>query len=108
MPNGEGKPWTPRRPNNDQLWKLLGLVFVPAIGWLLITVIAHSQELSARAVQVEASAEQQEQAEGERHEIAKQVERVEERVNNYQRANDSAHLRQERKLDRILEKIEVR
>ena len=105
MPNGEGKPWVPRRPNNDVLWKLLGVVFVPILFWLAATVVGHSEELASRGATIDRAESDQEQAESDRHEISKKVERVEERVDNYQRANDSAHIRQERKLDTIIERL---
>ncbi len=103
-PNGQGRDtWIHRR--NDTMWKLLGVIFVPAIAWLLITVIGHSEEIAARGVEVKRSTTEQAQAEDERHEISKKVERLDERINNYQHSNDAAHARQDGKLDRILQQL---
>jgi len=109
MPNGDtGRGgWLLRKNHESQvLWKMLGLVFIPAIGWLAITVIGHSEELSAHEVDVSRTTEAAEQAIEERHAIDLKLSRLEERQMQQQRSNDAAHTRQDAKLDRILDRLE--
>jgi|1_EtaG_2_1085319.scaffolds.fasta_scaffold01604_8 hypothetical protein len=104
MPNGTGKSWTTRR--ESVLFKVVLSVGVPVVAWTLLTVIAHSEELAARGAVADRTEAEQAQAEAERLEIARRLERVEERVGNYQESNREAHERQERALERILEAVE--
>ena len=101
MPNGEGKTWTPRRPNNETLWKFLGIIFVPVIMGLGIAVAGLSQDMSAAEVKLERA----EQTAEELHEIDKKLGRLEERQLQQQKSNDEAHDRQDDKLDKILEQL---
>ena len=104
MPNGSGGSWTPRR--ESIVFKAILGIGIPVVAWTLLTVIAHSEELAARGAIADRTEAEQQQAEAERLEIARRLERVEERVGNYQEANEAAHRRQERSLQRILEAVE--
>ena len=101
MPNGDGKAWTPRRPNNETLWKFLGIIFVPVIMGLGIAVAGLSQDMSAAEVKLERA----EQTAEELHQIDKKLGRLEERQLQQQKSNDDAHRRQDDKLDKILEQL---
>lgn len=108
MPNGNGKAWTPRRPNNETLWKLLGIIFVPVIMGLGIAVAGLSQDMSAAEVKLDRA----EETADELHEIDNALGRLEERQLQQQKANDDAHERllegdrdQNEKLDRILQRL---
>ena len=101
MPNGDGKASTPRRPNNETLWKFLGIIFVPVIMGLGIAVAGLSQDMSAAEVKLERA----EQTAEELHQIDKKLGRLEERQLQQQKSNDDAHRRQDDKLDKILEQL---
>jgi hypothetical protein len=106
MPNGETgrNGWLHRR--NETLVKVAVAVVIPVTAWLLLTVIGHSEELSAKGVDLNRTSLATEQAVQERHSIALKLSALEERQLQQQRSNDSAHARQDLKLDRQDEKLD--
>jgi hypothetical protein len=106
MPNGDTgrNGWIHRR--NDTLWKVAGAIIIPAVGWLMLTVVSHSEELASSGVDLDRTTIATEQAVLERHAIQVNLSRLEERQMQQQRSNDSAHARQDRKLDQIIQRLD--
>ena len=103
VPNGTGAPWVARREMTLKICiAALSIVVVPVVSWLILTVQSHSEELAERGSRQDRAVEDVEHARGERNEIARRVERLDERTQAIQRSLGT----QDRKLDSILERLE--
>jgi len=101
MPNGNTgrEGWIHRK--DQTIFKIAISVVIPVTAWLLLTVVGHSEELAERGSRQDRAVEDQQQAEQERNEIARKVERLDERTQSVQRTLN----RQDNKLDTILERL---